>query len=66
MKNLDVYGVQELDAEEKVVTNGGFIHIIGAIAGIVITHIVTEIVFNPEAHTNAWNEGKADAMAAKE
>lgn len=45
---------EELSFEEKSDTNGG---ILGVIITAVIAHIVTEIVFNPEAHKKAFIEG---------
>jgi hypothetical protein len=43
-----------LSFEERSDTNGG---ILGIIITAAIAHIVTELVFNPEAHKEAFIEG---------
>jgi hypothetical protein len=45
---------RELSFEERSDTNGG---ILGIIITAAIAHIVTELVFNPEAHKEAFIEG---------
>lgn len=57
MKTLDLnnYGVQEMNALEKRITDGGaWLPAVIVWCGI---YIATEVLGNPTAHINAFNKG---------
>ncbi len=49
MKNLESYGVQEMDTREMKQTDGGFFAIIG---GIIFTALAAEVIF--EGSAQCW------------
>lgn len=53
MENLIVYGVQEMDTKEMKKTDGGLIWLFY----LVVTYVVLDIILNPQAHIDAFNEG---------
>lgn len=53
MKNLEIYGVQEMDTTEMKKTDGGLIWLVY----LAIAYIVVEAAINPQAHVDAFNEG---------
>lgn len=50
MKNLENYGVHELYAQEIRKTDGGYWQIL-------VAAILTDMLLNPSATADAWNEG---------
>lgn len=50
MKNLENYGVQELNAQEIKKTDGGYWQIL-------LAAIITDMLLNPSATADAWTEG---------
>ena len=53
MKNLENFGVQELNTEEIKNTNGGLMELLkGLLLGLVL-----EIAANPSSHWEAFKEG---------
>ena len=52
MENLELMGIQEMDAGEIINYNGGSI-----VLAFLVAYVVMEIVSNPEAHAKAFEEG---------
>lgn len=57
MKNLKVFGVQELDAKEMRETDGGILPVILKVAEWVAVALAWEIASNPGASQEAMSEG---------
>ena len=54
--NLENFGVVELDSNDSKKIDGGWI---AFIAGAIAMHIITEVIFNPDSHADAYNKGRA-------
>ena len=52
--NLENLNLVELDNQEVKCIEGG---ILGWIVGAVVTHIAQELLWNPDQHLDAWQEG---------
>ncbi|MCF8363570.1 MAG: hypothetical protein K9G70_13205 [Prolixibacteraceae bacterium] len=56
MKNLEIMGVQEMDAVEMRNVDGG--HPLLVIASLAFTYIIIEAALNPQASADAFKEGQ--------
>lgn len=57
MGNLERFKVVNLTEKESLQITGGIVSVLGRVIGALIAHVALEVMYNPHAHIDAFNEG---------
>jgi hypothetical protein len=57
---LENFNVEEITEETQSSISGGLWWVVGAAAALVAEHLITESLFNPGAHSDAYWKGRRD------